>query len=865
MTTSRIVPQVPQKKKKKMNETETRADFIDPALKAAGWGVLEGKFNLLVVLFSLVYIVNSTAQPGSIDLSFNSADKGYDLGNGFDNTVQTSVIQVDGKIIVCGNFTEFNGTKINRIARLNTDGTLDTTFRQGVGVNARINTVIILSDGKIIIAGHFSSYDGTTRNKIARLNADGTLDQEFDSGIGANFGIMSISVQKDGKIIIGGDFTLYNGTEKKCIARLNSDGTLDDGFSPVFEDNNWIKSIVIQSDGKFLVGGEFETVNGISRNRIARLNEDGTLDDTFNPGAGVNAWLYSIAIQDDNKIILGGDFTSYNETARNRIVRVNTDGSIDDTFNPGTGANNRVYSIVIQNNGKIIISGFFALFNNMAYAGIARLNTDGSVDSSFMTGLGTRQWIFSIALQSDDKIIIGGDFTSFNDRSCNRINRLNNDGSIDIDFNKSTGANGSISSIVIQKDGRIIIGGDFTIFNGMTRNYIARLNTNGTLDTTYNLGAGANYPIRAIAIQEDGKIVIGGHFSRYNESSINHIARLNDDGFPDDEFKPGTEVAGHVVSIIVQNDGKIIVACNAVDVGRVIRLNADGSHDDTFDSEAGTDGSITTIALQSDGKIIVSGNFTTCNKTERKCIARLNSDGTLDETFNPGTGANQAILSTIVQDDGKILIGGSFGFFNGTTRNRIARLNPNGTLDTSFNPSTGANSAIVATVLQGDGKILIGGHFTIYRGTSRNRIARLNSNGTLDTSFDPDLGANSHVNSIAVQKDGNLIIGGDFTSYDGNGKNRIARIFNDVLLDIPLILRNEFSVYPNPVTNKFIIEVEDLSSKLAYEVYNASGQIMVKGDFIEKANVNANNYSPGIYFVKVGNDNYFQVKKIIKY
>src|SRR3990172_1754243 len=200
------------------------------------------------------------------------------------------------------------------------------------GANLVIRAAVLQVNGKILIGGNFTQYNGTGRNYIARINTDGSLDATFDPGTGANGTIMAIAIQTDGKIIIGGWFTQYNGTGRNYIARINTDGSLDATFDPGTGANAWVHSLAIQADGKILIGGNFTQYNGTGRNYIARINTDGSLDATFDPGTGANAWVHSLAIQADGKILIGGNFTQYNGTGRNRIARINTDGSLDATF-----------------------------------------------------------------------------------------------------------------------------------------------------------------------------------------------------------------------------------------------------------------------------------------------------------------------------------------------------------------------------------------------------------------------------------------------------------------------------------------------------------------------------------------------------
>ena len=522
-------------------------------------------------------------------------------------------------------------------------------------------------------------------------------------------------------------------------------------------------SIVVQSDGKIIIGGGFTTYNGTTINRIARLNADGSLDATFDVGAGINGSVTSVAIQSDGKILIGGDFSTYNGTARNYIARLNANGSLDTAFNNGTGPNNGLYSIRIQSDGKILIGGTFTTYNGPSRLRIARLNADGTLDTSFTVGTSTGP-VNSIAVQSNGKVLIGGEY---------RIAWLNADGSLDASVNVETGANGRVRSIAIQNNGKILIGGDFTSYNGTARNSIVRANPDGYIDTTFTVGTGANSYINDIGVQSDGKIVIGGAFTSYNGTSRNYIARLNADGSLDTSFDVGTGASTTVNSIAIQSDGKILVggfftSYNGTARNYIARLNANGSLDTTFTVGAGANAAVWSIAIQSDGKILIGGFFTTYNGTTRNRIARLNADGSIDTTFlNIGSGANNYVYSIRIQSNAKILIGGGFTTYNGTSRSRIARLNADGSLDTSFlNIGTGANSDVNALAIQSDGKILIGGYFTTYNGTARTYIARLNTDGSLDTRFNIGTGANNTPRSIIVQTNGDIIIGGDFTRYN---------------------------------------------------------------------------------------------------
>ncbi|MDD4290046.1 MAG: delta-60 repeat domain-containing protein [Patescibacteria group bacterium] len=381
---------------------------------------------LMVIGMSIYFINNSLADT---TLSEN-------IYQGANNQIYIYTIQQDGKIIIGGDFSTYNGTSRNRIARLNSDGSLDTSFNPGSGLNNMIRSMCEQQDGKIIIGGDFTTYNGTSRNRIARLNSDGSLDASFNIGNGVDNSIYNCSIQPDGKIIIVGDFTKYNDTGRGGIARLNSDGSLDTSFNPGSGARYSVYSSAIQQDGKIIIGGDFSTYNGTSRNRIARLNSDGSLDTSFNPGSGADRFIRFLTIGSGGKIIIGGDFTTYNGTSSNRIARLNSDGSLDTSFNPGSGADYAIYSIYRQQDNKLIINGYFSTYNGTSRNHIARLNSDGSLDTSFNPNLGADSAIFFSKLDLDGGVIIVGKFTMYNGQMRNYIARLNWDASLDNSFNK---------------------------------------------------------------------------------------------------------------------------------------------------------------------------------------------------------------------------------------------------------------------------------------------------------------------------------------------------------------------------------------------------------------------------------------------
>ncbi|WP_028980866.1 T9SS type A sorting domain-containing protein [Sporocytophaga myxococcoides] len=360
------------------------------------------------------------------------------------------------------------------------------------------------------------------------LGQDGTIDASFVTSQ-FNSHVRVIKVLSDKKIIVAGEFTSYNGTTVNRIARLNEDGSLDATFNPGGTGaNSTIHAVEIQEDGKILIGGSFFTYNGEGTNRLARLNADGTFDNTFNIGGGFNNTIYAIAIQNDTKIVVGGAFTVFNNGSINRIARLTAAGSKDDTFVVTTALNGEPRAIIIQPDQKILVSGLFSTYNGAAAQGIVRINADGSKDNILNSSTGTNAEVWTMALQPDGKIILGGSFTKYKGISKNYLVRINSDGTIDNTFAMGSGADVvGIRCVALQNDGRIIIGGEFNTFNGNLEKYLSRLNADGTDDPTFNFEVGPNLPVFAATLDADNKILIGGYFLLYDDVEHPHLVRLN--------------------------------------------------------------------------------------------------------------------------------------------------------------------------------------------------------------------------------------------------------------------------------------------------------------------------------------------------
>lgn len=1179
------------------------------------------------------------------------------------------------KVVIGGDFTAVNATVRGGVARLNFDGTLDTTFDPGAGADGFVGAVLILPDGRVLVAGGFGSIDNISRRGIARLNDNGSLDNTFDPGAGADGPIFALSLLQDGRLLIAGDFTTYDNVPRRGVARLNGDGSLDGTFDPLGGPGGPVYALAQQADGRILIGGSFTFVDDFPALNVARLNPSGTVDLLFAPISGADDTVYALALQSDGRILVGGGFSTYDGEPRRGLARLNTDGTLDPTFNPGSGVDGLVYAIDLQDDGLPLIGGDFSSYNGSARANFARLYLNGTLDTTFMdnhynnAAPGANGFVAAVKFLQDTNVLLGGNFSrvgvgfsllatiprnnfakvlggitqttnnapgnfelasasfsvdehvlggvitirvrrlngnlgavrvpyftlegSARDgvdyfgatgeiifQDCSMVDRfftipindnnvvdgnrtfrivlgqpeslgptvinspafgfitsanvtiLDNDfprgtlgfsspiytvnenvlparatitvtrtngatgrvtvqcatsngsaiapgdyaatsetltfepgqttrtffvpivndtasefeesvhlrlfnvdgaslgrtnavllinsdetsrgsisfatnefivneaagtatitlrrtsgstekvfvdvltqdrppavgtaregvdytgvtntisfqagettqtitvpiaadglvegteflnlvltnvtgganigylgsaslkivdddfygnlsftdanlyvneedshaaitvqrvggsaeevsvdfvltmgtasegvdyiatngtlvfpagvlsatfhvpiqddpvleinetilltltnlakasfgpitqavltiiddealeapaGSVDTFFNPVPGPNGFVNAIALLGDGRIFAAGDFTVFNTQVRRRVARLFPDGSVDTTFNPGGGADDTIHAIALQADEKLVVGGRFSRLGNRNRGGIARLNQDGAVDTSFNPGSGADNPVLALAIDGDGSILIGGNFTTYnndprGRVARLNPNGSLDAGFHPGNGANGAVQALAVQPDGNIIVAGDFSEFDNQTANFIVRVHPNGSRDTSFQTTAGPNGFVHTVAVQADGKVIIGGAFTAVGGVPRNRIARLNADGTLDTGFDPGAGADGAVFALALQPDSKVIVAGEFTHVNGVERNRLVRLNTDGSLDLSINFGTGANNFILAAVIQPDEQILIGGGFTAVNGFERKYIARL-----------------------------------------------------------------------------------------
>jgi uncharacterized delta-60 repeat protein len=412
---------------------------VDPPPAAFYFNVLlSGGSGVTNTAVHLVDAKSYNYPPGTLDPSFNT--------NGVNGDVLALGWQTNGQLLVGGTFTAVGPTPVGQLARLNTDGSLDSTFLNGfAGANGAVNTLAVQSDGRILVGGGFSTLDGVRRSFIGRLMTDGTVDTSFNPGSGMDNAVDTVVetfINGVRRVYIGGAFTSINGNSSPGIARLEADSTdqINDGLpDPSFSIGSGVDGQVYAIApyptnsafaGKVLVGGLFAHFNGVAVTNLIRLNVDGSLDTSFNGnlGSGPNATVQALAIQLGGQVLLGGQFTSFNGTSINRICRLNPDGTMDTNFLAAVGvgvADHDVAAITIQPDGRIIVVGGFARANGLTRNCITRLLPTGAPDPTINFGSGANGDINAVLLQpADGKIVIGGAFTAYDGYPASGVARI---------------------------------------------------------------------------------------------------------------------------------------------------------------------------------------------------------------------------------------------------------------------------------------------------------------------------------------------------------------------------------------------------------------------------------------------------------
>jgi uncharacterized delta-60 repeat protein len=763
-----------------------KADYQDSSGNANGISLIFGYFTSITD-GNGTYSINSIAKlndtSGTVDTTFNIPV------NGEIRTVFLTAPKTPNcDIIIGGSFSvTSNGTTYYNLARLTYNSStyvLDTTFPQVFNLVATeimipvsaVNTIAKQgSSGTFLVGGYNLQVQGDTSNHayhLVHLNANWTWDSTY-------------STNNPARALPGGNVNSINLSDTNYPDQARIFGTLP----KVGGGNGWMEltgtdlSTIVQSldsdqldgpifgmalttgGGPWVIWGNFKTAFGTAINRVALVNNGLTdLDgsNSFNSniisGGGANHTVQHAVPQFPNAIILAGNVTKFNNTDCGHLVRITSSGTVDNTFNSGgSGLDDRPFKVYIpEGSAYIQMVGAFRNYNNGSNnprGGIALIDSNGGLQPNYAlitTNSSTPGTVIALedSNKGDGSIIIGGDFTGVGGKWHQNLAKVNWDGSTDHTF--MSNVDGVVNTLR-SKNGNLLVAGHFGTANGVGCTSLARLNSDFSLDGSFNpvlaKGDGTLPGIRMAEADDSGLIIVGGGFASVNGATRTGVVRLLSTGAPDTSFTftPPSALSKIKVNAGGNMGGKYPIVGRAlyggITRGFGCRLTSNGTVDSSFAINQSPvanfllfDNEVENGGARDNGPIYVCGGFTLVNDGNnftipRGRIAKLTTSGTLDTTWAPN-GADNIIHSLDIQPNGKILIGGAFTTYNTVSRNAFTRLNPNGSLDTSFNVGgSGPNGPVAMVSWWSNPQAYIGGQFTSYNGTPMRSLARIIAHG----------------------------------------------------------------------------------------------------------------------------------------
>lgn len=682
--------------------------------------------------------------------------------------------------------------------------------------------------------------------------APGSVDPSFDPGSGIapitdSFPVRVIFPLADGSFLLGGYFTNFNGFNCPGLVKIFEDGAVDQTFiadlSSAPRTEVW--SIAQQPNGKFIIGG-LNLAPGLISGKIVRLNSDGSLDPTFTFIRGMTVFLLAAGVRADGLITYLAD-NNYGIGLLNpdgsRLltagglsqpfglfdrIRASAEGHTFYSHNAGLFrfggslglpddaqfpvGNSATYDFDFQSDGRIVCA------QNSTVVALRRYFPNGVLDTNFVSKAGGTD-LNALVCLPDDKILVGGTFNAVGTVARRNLARLNADGSLDTNFVTGTGPNGTVYAIAPIANGKALIAGKFTSFDGFSRTGLARIFLDPPAPPTFvsqpnstNVLAGQSVRL-SVAInsalpifyqwKKDGILIADAtnnvlfisraHAADAGAYSVDVVtpngAAISDEavvkvslpltgtGSLDLSFASGEAASRSVSAYLPLPNGKSLIGGNffAYDGqyrATIARLNPDGPLDASLDLNFPPIGSCTALAREANGKILAGFLSARPGATNLPVLMRLNSDGSPDSSFFPNVLSD--ILSIAPLPDGRALIGGTFTFIGGTNRTRLARLNADCSIDLSFDANALQLTKVYALAVQPNGKIIVG---------DEKRVLRISASGAAEIDLPLTTGFSQGVRAIALQPDGKILIGGRFTAVNGSARTNLARLNSDMSVD----------------------------------------------------------------------------------
>jgi uncharacterized delta-60 repeat protein len=799
--------------------------------------------------------------------------------------IRAMLPQPDGKVVVGGSANMLNGAPTSMLRRLNADGSLDAAFLAQTGTGPDIGAVQALAlqpDGKVLAGVQdMIYYNGTYAAGLVRLNANGSVDATFNAGgtglTGSlsrpgNGNARSLAVQPDGKILVGvgpgsGSGQYYNGQAVKGLLRLNPDGSLDPGFnlgSGLSQGGGdaAVEALLVQADGKILVGGRFDLLNGTAVSNLVRLNANGSLDTGFAIGSGVGQsgnGVRALAQQADGKPLIGGDFQTFNGNPCSALIRLNPNGSPDNTFQ---GPTNQMLVLHVrpQPNGDLLLAGNFWGYNSTTVGGVARLSSTGALDTGFVSGTGiTTSYTYDVLPIANGQYLVGGGFTDYSGTPRTGLARLSSTAALDPTYNPRQATTGSVAAVAPLPNGQLLVQGSFATFNGagVSTTALHLLNANGT----YN-GPVTTTVVGSLYLQPNGQV----YRLAMTSGTTATLTRVLATGAVDGSFAPATvtNTAGFVNATVSPTAaGGVFLVGDFTGVngsGRtgVARLLPDGTLDAGF-VPARPWGSAAFNTLYDLGAAsLPAGKALVRWSDGQSHLAQLTATGAPDPAFSLGTAAGPAgTFAAVPQPDGRLLVAGAFTSFNGQAAPGLLRLLPTGAPDPTFT----AALPLQRLVVQPDGRIL-----GLQNGQSpASQLRRLNADGSLDVSFgavavpEPGYAGTGMLGVVLQPTDGNILLYGSFASVAGQTRIGLARLTNTLLATRSALAHAPaVNIFPNPAQQQATLRIPAAAvAATAQPVTLADMQGRVVRSFVLPAHQVETSFpltdlAPGVYLLQAG-------------
>ena len=760
-------------------------------------------------------------------------------------------VQPDGKILLGGDINFYGTEPVHNLIRIQADGSLDESFTFSMQEGYVITHVELLPSGEMIaLARSYDSYNSViyTPGKIIKINPDGSVSKE----ITVEQNGQAFTVDDSGKVLIGFE----------TLRRYNDDLTPDTDFNNNFSSDGGIRAIAITGD-KILVAGPFSEVNGVAKNDIAKLNDDGTLDNSFDTGTGTQDYIGALTVQPDGKILLGECYiNSFNGVTGRGMMRLHEDGAVDTDFQPPV-LNGGVSKAVVTDEG--IYAAAFLQMAGEARDRMFRVDAgNGDLDPGFPPVQLDEFGSFTIRMG-----ISNGQFLVNNTQAYGNVfglSKIDTNGTYDDTFAPEISRYGTIKVADIFQ-GKMLVAGDFIRMSGIETYGIARLSPDGAVDETFRLKQNKGIVYQVKVLDDDNLLV----------TTYKNFFKLDGAGDQNSEFSWNPfKLQYQVIKFRVLPDGKIMTA----DPNLIYRLNADGTEDPSFDIEDISCFRSTKFDFDMQGdKVIYGSQFCAIGAVSVNRLARLTTQADVDLTFDPGEGPNNNVSLIKVLHNNEVIVGGFFDEFDGHHVNfSLVKLSPDGEFDETFNDNLQRNPAVAWDLLFSRKVEQLGS--TIYF-QHMNGIAAIGVDGNVDTDFnipavvsvvsDIITLSDNHEGGRTKHETGLIYSVGRFKLNNTNSPSFVLKMLVELdpgeIPDVPTGLEksagqlNDFQIeiFPHPVQDKLNIKIQEPAGNFNVEIFDLTGKKFVEtnialADINDPPQIDVQHTPPGFYLLKLRTD-----------